>query len=281
MSDTRIITFLTLCRLMNYRKTAESLNMTQPAVTQHIHYLEDEYGCKLFNYNGRTLSKTAHCEMLEKYSRSMLYNEKVFKEAILMPKVLRISVGATKTIGDYAVEEKFLPLLKRDDINLELIVDNTEALLEKLNSFRLDILMVEGFIDKENYGYELIKNEELIGICSKNHKFAEKSVKLKDILNEHIILREEGSGTRAVFENFLFQNGFGIQSIKRYSQISSFKIIEKAVSENCGISFAYESVAKNSKKLSAFKIEGTSIMHEFNFVFLKNTDVEKYLELLR
>ena len=48
MIDTRIETFLTLCRVMNYRKTAELLNMTQPAVTQHIHFLEEQYGCKLF-----------------------------------------------------------------------------------------------------------------------------------------------------------------------------------------------------------------------------------------
>ena len=281
MADNRIITFLTLCQLMNYRKTAEELNMTQPAVTQHIHYLEEEYNCKLFNYNGKILSKTADCERLERYGRSMLYNEKIFKETILKPKTLRVSIGATKTIGDYTVEDKILSLLERDDINLEFIIDNTETLFEKLNSFKLDILLVEGFIDKENYGYELIKNEELIGICSIHHRFAGKTVSLKDILNEHIILREEGSGTRAVFENFLFQKGFGTQSIRKYSQISSFKIIERAVSENCGISFTYESISKNSEHLATFRIENERILHEFNFVFLKNTDVEKYLGLLR
>ena len=58
MIDTRIETFLTLCRVMNYRKTAELLNMTQPAVTQHIHFLEEQYGCKLFSYDRRTLTMT-------------------------------------------------------------------------------------------------------------------------------------------------------------------------------------------------------------------------------
>ena len=59
MLDNRIYTFLTLYDEMNYRKTAEKLNMTHPGVTQHIQYLEKNYGVKLFNYNGRTLSKTA------------------------------------------------------------------------------------------------------------------------------------------------------------------------------------------------------------------------------
>lgn len=58
MLDYRVSTFLTLYDEMNYRRTAERLNMTQPGVTQHIHYLENYYGVKLFEYNGRTLSRT-------------------------------------------------------------------------------------------------------------------------------------------------------------------------------------------------------------------------------
>ena len=65
MLDYRINTFITLYNEMNYRKTAEKLNMTQPGVTQHIHYLEGYYGVKLFEYNGRSLSKTENAEMLK------------------------------------------------------------------------------------------------------------------------------------------------------------------------------------------------------------------------
>ena len=281
MADNRIMTFLKLCELMNYRKTAEELNMTQPAVTQHIHYLEEEYGCKLFCYNGRVLSKTEECFELEKYSRSMLYNEIVFKDSLSKPHATKLAIGATKTIGDYTVEEKVLSLLKRDDIDLELIVDNTENLLAKLNSFKLDILLIEGFIDKNSYGHELIKNEELLGICSPGHKFAGKEVPLEDIFGEHIILREEGSGTRAVFEDFLKSKGYTDKSFLKKSQISSFNIIEKAVSENCGISFVYESIVKSYKDIAFFRIKGERIYHEFNFVFLKNTDVKKYLDILK
>lgn len=47
MLDYRTETFLTLYEEMNYRRTAERLQMTQPGVTQHIHYLENYYGVKL------------------------------------------------------------------------------------------------------------------------------------------------------------------------------------------------------------------------------------------
>ena len=61
MLDYRVHTFLALYDEMNYRRTAEKLNMTQPGVTQHIHYLENYYGVKLFEYDGRALSKNKKC----------------------------------------------------------------------------------------------------------------------------------------------------------------------------------------------------------------------------
>lgn len=45
-------------RKMNYTKTAEALHITQPAVTQHIRFLEEQYGCRLFSYTGKVLQLT-------------------------------------------------------------------------------------------------------------------------------------------------------------------------------------------------------------------------------
>ena len=281
MLDNRVFTFLKLCELMNYRRTAEALNMTQPAVTQHIHVLEREYGCPLFHYDGRALYKTDQCLELERHLRAEVYNERAFREQLKRPAATRLSVGATKTIGDYTIEQKVLELLGREDVELELIIDNTINLLAKLNAMELDFLLVEGFVDKENYGTALIKEEELTGICAKDHPFAGRSVPLEELFQEHIILRESGSGTRAVFEEFLYERGYNVSRFRRRSVISSFKLIEKAVSKGMGVSFVYESIPKSSETLAAFRIEGARISHEFNFVFLKNSSVEEKLAQLR
>ena len=53
MLDHRIETFMAVCELMNYRKAADLLHITQQAVTQHIQFLENEYGCRLFLYEKR------------------------------------------------------------------------------------------------------------------------------------------------------------------------------------------------------------------------------------
>ena len=56
MIDYRLHTFLTVCRYMNYTKAARELFITQPAVSQHIRYLEKYYGVRLFDYRGKTLT---------------------------------------------------------------------------------------------------------------------------------------------------------------------------------------------------------------------------------
>ena len=81
MLDYRVHTFLTLYGEMNYRKTAEELNMTQPGVTQHIHYLENYYGVKLFEYDGRALRRTQNADRLKRYFEGALAEEADIRES--------------------------------------------------------------------------------------------------------------------------------------------------------------------------------------------------------
>ncbi|MEG1367004.1 MAG: LysR family transcriptional regulator, partial [Oscillospiraceae bacterium] len=71
MLDFRHETFLVLCRLGSYTKTAEELHMTQPAVTQHIKYLEQMYGCKLLHYDARALTLTHAGQILRQFASTM------------------------------------------------------------------------------------------------------------------------------------------------------------------------------------------------------------------
>ena len=281
MINPRIYTFLKLCQLMNYRETAQALNMTQPAVTQHIHYLEEQYGCKLFRYDGRRLRKTETCSTFERYAQAMVYNDRQFTEALHSPAPLRLAIGATKSIGDYVMGGKIMELLGRDDVQLELIIDNTERLLDMLNNLELDILLVEGYIDKDRYAHRLIREEELVGICTPEHPFAGRELPLEDLLNEHILIREEGSGTRAVFESVLQNHGYSYCSFRKYSQISSFKLITQAVAQGLGISFVYRSVVQDDQRVASFRIKDCPITHEFNYVYLQHTDASRHLALLR
>ena len=105
MLDYRIDTFLTLCKYMNYRKAAEILHLSQPAVTQQIQSLERTYGRKLFNYKGHKLTKTNAAILLEKYARAAKLHDHALREKLEDKAINILRVGVTKTIGDYFLED--------------------------------------------------------------------------------------------------------------------------------------------------------------------------------
>lgn len=277
MLDYRILTFLKLCETMNYRITAEELNMTQPAVTQHIHYLEEEYKCKLFIYNRKKLEKTNQAILLEEYARSAYYNEIYLKRKIKSENKIKINIGATKTIGEFVIGEKIKKLVKNEKYDISLTIDNTEKLIKLMELNKLDFILVEGIFNKDKYGYRLYKKDEFIGICSKNHKFNGKSIKFEELFEEDIIIREEGSGTRGIFEQFLSENSFSLEFFKKKITINNFNLIKELVSANCGISFVYNSVVNKNDDIGKFYFKN-KIEREFNYLYLKNTAAKELVD---
>ena len=277
MLDYRILTFLKLCETMNYRITAEELNMTQPAVTQHIHYLEEEYECKLFIYNRKKLEKTNQAILLEEYARSAYYNEIYLKRKIKSENKIKINIGATKTIGEFVIGEKIKKLVKNEKYDISLTIDNTENLIKLMELNKLDFILVEGIFNKDKYGYRLYKKDEFIGICSKNHKFNGKSIKFEELFEEDIIIREEGSGTRRIFEQFLSENSFSLEFFKKKITINNFNLIKELVSANCGISFVYNSVVNKNDDIGKFYFKN-KIEREFNYLYLKNTAAKELVD---
>ena len=52
MLDHRVLTFLTVCEELSFTRAAEKLHITQPAVSQHVRYIEDYYGIQAFRFVG-------------------------------------------------------------------------------------------------------------------------------------------------------------------------------------------------------------------------------------
>ena len=279
MLDYRIDTFLTLCECMNYRKTAELLHISQPAVTQQIHWLENEYGQRLFEYENRRLVKTEAAAVLEKYARAAKLQERDLRQKLENNPIRALRVGATKTIGDYYLRDDIRRYLQSPDHALNLIVDNTERLLRLLEENELDFAVVEGFFDKTSFDSSLLRREPFVGICRKDHPFAGREVTMEELLNETIIHREDGSGTRAILEQELSGYNESLQRFRRRICISSFNIILDLVKQGFGVSFVYNILADSDPELAKFAIRGESVVREFNVVYLKYADMEEKIRL--
>ncbi len=274
MLNYRLETFLTVCDTMNFSRSAELLHITQPAVTQHIHYLEHTYGCKLFQYENRRLRKTSSALILEQYARTMKINEENLVRQLKNNLIRKLNIGATKTIGECVISRYAEKFVACEGNELSLIVDNTVHLLNLIDEYKLDFALIEGSFDKKKYGYTFFSKEPFVGICAPDHPFAGKEISVPELLQQTILCREEGSGTRAILENTLLDFNESISHFKRSICISSFPIILDYVRKGIGISFVYEVLAKQAG-LPVFTIESCCIEREFNFVYLKNTGAEE------
>ena len=279
MLDYRIDTFLTLCESMNYRKTAEMLHISQPAVTQQIHYLENQYGQKLFVYENRRLVKTEAAAILEQYARAAKLQQQDLLEKLESSPIHTLRIGATKTIGDYYLKEDIRRYLQSPDNALTLIVDNTEHLLRLLEENELDFSVVEGFFGKTRFDSILLRREPFVGICRKDHPFAGREVTMEELLQQTIIHREAGSGTRAILEQELRGYNESLQRFQRHICISSFNIILDLVKQGFGVSFVYNILADSDPGLAKFSIRGESVVREFNVVYLKYADMGEKIRL--
>ena len=151
MLDFRMETFLAVCQCMNFTRASEQLNITQPAVSQHIRFLEKHYNTKLFRYEGKKLRLTGAGEILRNASLTMMHDEiSMQSEMQKSEEAEEIRFGATRTVGDTlmgGILEKYLR--EYPDADIHMVVENTRELLERLDDGRIDFALVEGFFQEE------------------------------------------------------------------------------------------------------------------------------------
>ena len=274
MLDPRWNTFLVLCETMNYTRAAERLCLTQPAVTHHIHYLEYHYGCRLFSYEGKVLRLTEAGVKLREYTRSLAYNSRKVEESMMAPKPLSLRIGASKTIGEFVVAPKVERFLRDyPEASFSLIVDNTQVLLRMLEAGKLDFVLVEGFFDGSRYETTLYRKEEFFGICPPGHRFAGRAISLTELESERILIREPGSGTRAIFEEALRRENRTLKSYPNVATISDFSTIKSLVADGLGVSFLYAPAVSGELErgeLVRFDLAGLPMSGAFSFVCLKD-----------
>jgi len=288
MIDFRHQTFLELCQIKNYTKTAEKLHITQPTVSQHIKHLEEYYGVKLFNYSSKKLNLTAAGKKLYHYTERMSADSREIAKTISNKSAKQnIKFGATLSVGEFVMPDILNQAMEENpELNFDMLVENTATLLQKLKTGEINFAILEGFFDKTKFGYHLFSREKFIGICSADSKLSREKIKLDELLDSRLILRENGSGTREILEQILYTNNLNPKSFAETLEIGNLNAIKALVSQGKGISFMYQAAAKRdleADKISALKIKDFNIQRELNFVYLKDSvfaeEYRKYFEL--
>ena len=287
MLDFRINTFLTVCQTMNFTKAANELHITQPAVSQHIRFLEKEYNTTLFQYQNKKLQLTAAGEILKKRLLTMQNDEKALVAELQSTSagIDSLSLGVTMTIGEYAIINPLAEYLKNHpETNMHLHYGNTEQLLDLLSRGEINVALVAGNYSKEKYEHKKYSTENYIAVCAASHKFQGKWTKnISDLTNERLLIREEGSGTRNILAESLHIRGIEISDFKHYIEVENMHTIIGLLKKDCGISFVYKIAVEeelNQGILKEICLDDFKMKHDFDFIWEKGSIYsEKYTDL--
>lgn len=287
MQDFRVETFLTVCRTMNYTRAAEELSITQPAVSQHVAHLERAYGVPLFTYRNKKLQLTDAGTLLRDALATMAHDEHLLRERVRSAATgarVELAVGMTLTAGEYLVAAPLADYLRRHpELHATVRSGGTGELLALLDAGKIDCAFVEGFFDKSAYAWDVFRTERLVCVCAADHEFAAEPVRVEDLFDERLIVRETGSGTRAVLEHALAAQNLTVDGFAHTSVVESLDVIKIFVERDLGISFLYEAAVTRELAAGTLRIvelDGPAIEHDIAFIRLKDSVFEHDFRVL-
>lgn len=277
MLDFRVNTFLTVCENGNYTKAAEKLGLTQPAVTQHIKYIEDRYKIRLFIKDGKTMRLTPEGSLLREMFITLSSDCKKIDRCIkkMNDESKALLMGVTKSIGEYVMPNILQKYLETNpSVRISMDVENTAYLLDYLKQGTIDFCIIGGKFNKNAYWHKLFSREKFVCLCSSSNPLAGKSADIEQLFGERLFLRENGSGSREILKSSLNQLGYNESNFKTVTEIGSIDVIKRLVKNGLGITFMHEAAALKEIKsgsLAVINVKDFDISHEFDFVCLKNS----------
>jgi DNA-binding transcriptional LysR family regulator len=276
VADRRLQVFHTVARLLSFTKAAESLHMTQPAVTFQVRQLEEYFNTRLFDRTHNRISLTEAGKQAYEYADRIfgLYSEMENAVRELTGEISGVLIiGASTTIAEY-----MLPALLGDfkhqytDVNIRLKVSNTDGIVSLVENNVIDLGVVEAPVGNKNLAVELCRMDELVVAAPPDHPLAEEPVvRVHDLPKFPYISREEGSGTRDVISEYLAEHGVDWNSLDTILELGSPEAIKGAIEAGMGISILSRATLTKELELgvlTAIPLE-PALQRPFSFVHQK------------
>lgn len=280
MNITKIQTFITLAKCLNFTEAAEKLHCSQPSVSMQIQSLEDSLGVPLFDRIGKKLYLTKHGEQFLPYAEQILNLFHFSKEHLRQLDDLSFGTlvfGSSNFVGVYllpAILGQFNRKFPNIKINMNITSSKQLINLLELNKIEFLILSDQIPIDQSRFNSITFYHDELVLITSPSHPLAQrKDCSLNDILNEMMLMKPENSATRLFVESKFKQ--FGL-SISNYMEIGNLEAIKQGVIHGLGIAIVSKFAIQQELErglLCEVGIKETKFERGINYIYYKNKNL--------
>ncbi|MGM0879447.1 MAG: selenium metabolism-associated LysR family transcriptional regulator [Bacillota bacterium] len=270
--------FYTVAERGSFSAAAQSLHMTQPAVTMQVQSLEDYFGTKLLQRSTKRIELTEAGRTLMPFAQRSIDLIRDTDQAMsTFTKQLkgRLQLGSSLTIGEYILPRLLGPFGQEyPHITISMKVMNTSQIMEDILNHQLNFGLIEAPVNHPDMHMEAVMSDELRLIVSKDHPLANRSsVTLEEVLEYPFVLREQGSGTRLVMEEQLRKKKIDPASMKIVMELGSTGAVKSAVEAGLGISFVSSSSVKHEVALGLIrmiKISDVKFQRQFYSIYLKS-----------
>ncbi|MFA6849264.1 MAG: LysR family transcriptional regulator [Selenomonadaceae bacterium] len=275
--------FIAVAETGKMSMAAKKIFISQPTVSQAIKELEKYYGILLFERISKKLYITEAGKNLLTYAKIAVKQFDELNEYMFIAgHSEKIRIGTTITVGSCmlpSIINRFKE--RRPQVETFSYMNNTKFIEDKILKAELDIGIVEGQVKSPDLVQMPAVKDCLVVVCSKNHHFAgRKRIMIKELENEAFVMREEGSGTRELFENYMLQRGM---KLKTNWEVTCPVVIKNIVLEhNCLAAISIRLVKEEIKngQLYVIKSKENALDRSFNIVYYKNKYVTESMKTL-
>ncbi|MEN3069574.1 LysR family transcriptional regulator [Uliginosibacterium sediminicola] len=239
MADRRLQVFHAVARLGSFTRAAETLFMTQPAVTFQVKQLEEQFNTRLLDRGHGKVSLTPAGDIVFAYAERILglSDEMEVRINELTDELTGVlTIGASPTIAAY-----WLPRLlgnfkqKYPRVVPRLFVGNSENIENRVAAHELDVGMVERDSSNPDLECTLAFSDELMVVVPPGHELAAaSSLRPIDLQPFPFVDRDPGAAIRALAEQFFRDGDVPPETLQRTAELGSLTIIKHLVREGTG-----------------------------------------------
>ena len=268
--------FCQVARVKSFSKAAKLLHISQPAISAQVHSMEEFYGIKLFERTPHGVTLTPAGSILFDSAKKILELHEDLERTLAGladEKNQKLVIGATPAVGSHALACGIWTFKdKYPDLQLHLEIANPQEIITRIYEKTIDLAIVEcpvqgnkGFVRKSVF------TDQLIAIVPNNEHWSQKtSVTVEELIQNRLIMREEGSELHAILDYALQPLNLKFTDLKPRTSISDSNAIKSAVERGHGVSICLRLTIQKELRhgaILALPIEGAEQNIEYNLIY--------------
>jgi DNA-binding transcriptional LysR family regulator len=245
--------FIAVAEREHVTQAAKALNLTQSATSAAVAALESRYATKLFDRVGRRILLTQAGKLFLVEAKSVVARAEAAEKVLVDLAGLErgsLTIGASQTAGNYwlpAIVHRYQA--RFPGIAITLQIGNTETVATDVAAGIADLGFIEGEVDDPALSVTPIADDEMVLVVAPGHPLAKRPLRpVSQIAGARWVVRETGSGTRAVMEAAIANLGIQTRDLDIGLELPSNEAVRGAVEAGSGITILSKLVVAASLK---------------------------------